>query len=117
MSSGRGAVNIACSGSSTFGQRNATGRRRLRGQEQGVFDRHRDHVHQQRVVRELQARPAASLLDTAVEQVPTPRLHEHPARLRQNGHRSHLGRGQAFDVAVGRRKSGVVQQRISRTTR
>ena len=115
LSSGR--VGVAGCGTSTGGQWDTARRRWLRRHEQDVFDRHRDHVHQQRAVRELQARPAAPLLVTAVEQVPAPRLHQHPTRLRQNGDTSHVGRRQAFCVAVRRRKSRVVQQRISRNTR
>ena len=81
ISSGRDTVGgIARTGASVVAERHATGRWRLRGQEQSVLDGHRDHVHERRAVRQLQARPAAALLVTAVEQVPTPRLHQHHAR-------------------------------------
>ena len=117
ISSGRDTVGgIARTGASVVAERHATGRWRLRGQEQSVLDGHRDHVHERRAVRQLQARPAAALLVTAVEQVPTPRLHQHHARIRQNGHRSHVATRQALRLAVGRRKSRLVQQRVSRIT-
>ena len=85
ISSGRDTVGgIARTGASVVAERHATGRWRLRGQEQSVLDGHRDHVHERRAVRQLQARPAAALLVTAVEQVPTPRLHQHHARASSN---------------------------------
>ena len=81
ISSGRDTVGgIARTGASVVAERHATGRWRLRGQEQSVLDGHRDHVHERRAVRQFQARPAAALLVTAVEQVPAPRLHKHHAR-------------------------------------
>ena len=81
ISSGRDTVGgIARTGASVVAERHATGRWRLRGQEQSVLDGHRDHVHERRAVRQFQARPAAALLVTAVEQVPAPRLHQHHAR-------------------------------------